>query len=243
MSMSLYKKILDEAAGIDLITQVCITGLGEPTLDRFLVDRVKYAREKKPEAIIDVFSNGVYMTPAKFDALKDAGVSSVQISLNAVTGEQHEQIMGLRGKFDKVCEHIDYAIANRGGVNVEVRAVISGDAFTRSDGYDFYDRWGVRGQGGHGALICEGNWAGDNRTMRQFDPKEPCHRALGQIYIMYDGRVTTCCFDPTGTQTFGDLSKQTLREVYSATPYVLFREAHNDGRAEDYAICKGCTRI
>lgn len=241
--MDLYHKILDEAAGIDLITQICITGLGEPTLDRMLVERVAYARKTKPTAFIDVFTNGVYMTPEKFEALKAAGITSVQFSLNAVNQEQHEQIMGLKGKFDTVCANIEYAIAHRGLTNVEVRAVISGDSFTRGDGWDFYDRWGVRGQGGHGMLINEGNWAGDNRTIRNFDPKEACYRALSQIYIMYDGKVTTCCFDPTGNQVFGDLNRQTLREVYSSPDYVRFREAHDQGRAEDYAICKGCTRI
>lgn len=243
MSMDLYRKILDEAEGIEAITQVCITGLGEPTLDRFIVDRVRYARDKKPYAIIDMFTNGVYLTPDKFEALKAAGISSVQFSLNAVSEEQHREIMGLKDKFDTVCKHIDYAIEHRGGVNVEVRAVINGDIFTRSDGYDFYERWGERGKGGHGALINEGNWAGENRTMRSFDPKEACHRALSQIYIMHDGRVTTCCFDPTGTQVFGDLSKQTLREVYASDRYLKFREAHWEGRAEEYAICKSCTRI
>ena len=243
MSMVLFKKVLDEAASIDLISQVCITGLGEPLLDRFIVDRVRYAREKKPQATIDLFTNGVYLTPERFEALKGAGISSVQVSLNAVNGEQHEQVMGLVSKFDLVCANIDYAISHRNGVNVEVRAVISGDDFTRSDGYDFYDRWGERGKGGHGALICEGNWAEDNRTMRKFDPREACHRALSQVYIMWDGRVSTCCFDPTGKQVFGDLNVQTLREVYSSPDYVTFREVHNQNQADRYDICAKCTRI
>ena len=243
MPMPLFKKILDEAAGIELITQVCITGLGEPMLDRFIVERVKYAREKKPRAIIDLFTNGVYLTPERFQALRAVGISSVQVSLNAVSGWQHEEIMGLKGQFDLVCANIDYAIANRGGVNVEVRAVMSGDDFTRTDGYEFYERWGERGKGGYGALISEGNWADDNRTMRKFDPNDGCHRALGQIYVLWDGKVTTCCFDPIGKQVFGDLNTQTLREVYSSPDYTAFREAHSNNQADKYKMCAECTRI
>lgn len=243
MPMSLYEKILDEAAEIEQITNICITGLGEPTLDRFIVDRVRYARAKKPRAIVDMFTNGVYLTPKLFDSLRDAGLSSIQVSLNAVDADQHHQVMGLKDKFDTVCANIDYAIAHCGPTKVEVRAVLNGDNFTRSDGFDFYERWGSRDSGGHGALIYEGNWAGDNRTVRKFDPAEPCFRALAQIYVLFDGKVSTCCFDPSAEQCFGDLSKQTIREVYNSEKYVAFREAHDRGRAEDYAICKGCTRI
>ena len=243
MSMGLYRKILDEVASIDLITQICVTGLGEPLLDRFVVDRVGYAREKKPKVIIDLFTNGVYLTPEKFEALKVAGISSIQVSLNAVNGEQHKEVMGLVGKFDLVCSNITYALLHRDGVNVEVRAVMNGDDFTRTDGYDFYDRWGERGKGGHGALISEGNWASDNRTMRAFDPKEACWRALSQIYVLWDGKVTTCCFDPEGKQVFGDLNVQTIREVYSSPGYVAFREAHDQNQADKYDICAKCTRI
>ena len=243
MSMDLYKKILDEAGTIPLISQICITGLGEPTLDKDLVERVKYARYRKPLGFIDIFTNGVYLTPEKFDALQAAGLSSVQVSLNAVRAEQHEKIMGLKGKFDKVCEHIDYARKNRKTCQVQARAVINGDSFTNDDGNEFYTRWGMKDNGGVGSLIREGNWAGAGRTIRKFQPNEACHRALSQIYVMFDGRVTTCCFDPSGKQIFGDLTKQTLREIYQDTDYLAFREAHSENKADKYPICAGCTRI
>lgn len=243
MSMSLFKKIIDEAATIPQIVNVCITGLGEPLLDPMIVQRVQYTREKMPEVIIDLFTNGVYLTPKKFEALRDAGISSIQISLNAVDQEQHEAIMGLKGKFITVCENIEYALLHRKNCAIEVRAVINKDTFTRSDGFIFYDRWGVRGQGGFGMLIQEGNWAGDNRTVRKFEPNEACFRALSQIYVTFDGKITTCCFDPSGHQIYGDLSKQSIREIYSSPEYVAFREAHDRNEADRYQICKDCTRI
>lgn len=241
MSMELYRKILDEAADIPLITQVCITGLGEPTLDARLPDRAAYARAKKPKAWIDVFSNGVHMTPRKFDDLKPH-LSCVVFSLNAVSAEQHEAQMGLKGKFDTVCANIDYAIAHRNGTRVEVRAVL-GPEWTEDQAHAFYQRWGNRNRGGHGMLIHEGNWADGNRTTRSFKPNEACARALGQIYVTWDGKVTSCCFDPGGEQVFGDLNKQTIREVYGSDEYVRFRRTHFEDRADEYGICAKCTRI
>lgn len=243
MSMDLYRKIIEEAAGIATITDICITGLGEPTLDPKLVERVRLARQMKPEAMIDMFSNGVYMTAVLFEALRAVGVSAIQISLNAVNEPQHRKIMELEDKFDIVCANIDYMIKYAGDVKVEVRGVVDGEQFTVEDGHTFYERWGNYRTGGHGSLIYKGNWAGDVHTERTFDPNEACGRALSQIYVTWDGKVTTCCFDPTGKQVWGDLNRQTLREVYAGEEYVNFREAHSENQAGKYEICRDCTRI
>ncbi len=251
MPMDLYRRIVDEAAGIEKITTFCITGLGEPTLDPHLDERVRYAREKKPGVSIEVYTNGVYMTPALISRLQGAGLSCVTYSLNAVTPKQHEALMGLKGKFETVVANIDYALASRDGngsgnsMHVEVHATISNDTWTVANVEAFYKRWGCRdnGDGGHGVVVREGNWAGVNRTTRIFDPNKGCFRALASIYVMVDGRVATCCFDPTGRQVFGDLTKQTLREVYSSKAYVAFRKTHFKDRADKTDICRNCTRI
>jgi len=243
MSMDLFKKILDEAADLRTITEICITGLGEPTLDRHIVDRIRYARKKKPSTPIDIYTNGVYLTPERFEEMRDAGLSTVNISLNAINADQHERVMGLRGKFELVCSNIDYALSHRKNCQVEVRGVINGDIFTRADAAEFYDRWGDKRDGGHGCLVQEGNWAGDSRTIRKFLSNEACARALRQIYVMFDGRVTTCCFDPTGKTVFGDLTKQTLREVYADPAYLAFRQSHSEDKADQYSLCRDCTRI
>jgi len=244
MSMELFQKIVDEAATVPSIDELCLTGLGEPTLDPKLVDRVKYARSSLPNVRIGVYTNGVYLTPAKFEILRDVGLSYVVVSLNAARASQHEAIMGLRNKYYIVMNNAKYAALNRGKISVEVRAVVSEDNWTEGDSAEFLALWGQAGKGGFGRLVYEGNWAGANRDFRPFKPNEACGRALGQIYVLADGKVTTCCFDPLGAgNVFGDLNKQTIREIYNFGPYVEFREAHFNNKADTYAICAGCSRI
>lgn len=243
MKRDVFEGIINEAVTIPAIHRYVLHGLGEPLLDPYLVVRVKYIRQRAPRATIEIYTNGVYLTEGKFDALKKAGVTSLMISLNAVRQDQHTLIMGLVGKFDLVCKNIDYAIANQEGITVQVHAVSNGDQFTEKDALVFYDRWGLRTHNGNGICIRETNWAGDNRTTHQnWKPNEACGRALEQIYVTYDGKVTTCCLDPSGKQVFGDLSKQSIREVYNSEKYLKFREAHACDKADQYEICAGCTR-
>jgi radical SAM protein with 4Fe4S-binding SPASM domain len=243
MDMDLFRKIVDEAVTIQHIKTFILHGLGEPLLDPKLDDRIWYIRQvAREDSIVQIFTNGVYLTPDRFDRLKKVGLDSVVVSLNAVRSEQHEEIMGLKGKFDQVCSNIENAIS-QGGPRIDVRAVLNEDQFNGRDAISFYQRWGEAGYSGHGKCINEGNWAGDGRTIRTWKPNEACRRALESIYVLFDGRVTTCCFDPTGRQVFGDLSRQTLRQVYGSANYVKFRETHYDNRADEYDICRDCTRI
>jgi radical SAM protein with 4Fe4S-binding SPASM domain len=251
MSMDLYRRIIDDAAGIPEIDSIAFSALGEPSLDRFLVERVAYARKARPDwTPFEVYTNGTNMTPAKFDALRDAGMDSITFSLNAVSQEQHEKIMGLKGQFAKVVMNARHAILNhQGKVDVLVKAVRDDKHFTMEDQIRFYLTWGMRLRPdlmpGHGQIVWMCNWAGSIPLVegRVIDPNSTCGRALQQLSVLWDGKVTMCCYDPLNTFPLGDLSKQTIKEVYNADKYVNFRLAHFEERAAEYDLCKGCTRV
>ena len=243
MPMDLYRKIVDDMATIPQITTLKITGLSEPTLDPLLEERVAYSKKKAPNVLTQIYTHGAHLTPKRHDSLRAAGLDSIVVSLNAVRAEQHEAVMGLKGKFDIVCRNIDYAIANRNGRHVEVHAVCNEDTFNRQDVIDFSLRWGHASAGGFGLCVWEGNWTGDTRTVRDFTPNKCCFRATSQIYVTYDGKVTPCCFMPLGNVSFGDLNTQTIRDVYNNNPHLNFREKHAADRADEFEYCKTCTRI
>ncbi len=244
MPIGLYRKIVDELVDIPFITRAKLVGLNEPLLDPYLIERLEYTKERRPDITTEVFTNAVLLTQDKFEALKGT-LDSLIISLNANSAEQHQKIMGLIGKYDTVVENTKYAIANQGGMHIEIHAVINKDMFTIDDAIAFYQIWGHVALGGFGNCIKESNWAGENRTVKEMtcENKEGCFRAMTNIYVQFNGIVSSCCFDPTGKMPWGDLNVQTLKEIYSNPEYVKFREDHYNDRADQYAICLGCARI
>jgi len=243
MDMALYKKIIDEAATIPQIDVLVFSGLSETLLDPMFLERVAYAHQVNPKWRMELYTTGLLLTPEKFDALKQAGLTGVMISINAVTAEQHERVMGLVDKFATVCANTDYAIAHKESMHVDVRAVYSKDDFTYDDVIVFYERWGHASLGGYGKVNQEMNWADQlGRTISTFDPNEPCIRALGRITVYWDGRVPLCCLDLLVKYPFGDLRTQTLREIYNSEAYTSFRELHRDGKAAQHPACRVCTR-
>jgi radical SAM protein with 4Fe4S-binding SPASM domain len=240
MNMPLFRKIVDDAVTIPQIQGVVLHGLGEPALDRHLVERVKYVAATSIRSI-GIFTNGINMTPQRIDALVDAGLTHMVFSVNAVRPDQHEAIMGVKGKLLTVIDNAQYAIrtyAVHHRLYVECHAVVS-EKFDMSDFRYFVNFWGP-----YANVIRKNNWSGDVESPNKspFGDHVPCGRAISQIYVMHDGRVTMCCLDPSGKTVFGDLKSQSLRDVYNSPEYTAFREAHANGRAADYTACNGCSR-
>jgi radical SAM protein with 4Fe4S-binding SPASM domain len=249
MSWELSSKILEEAATLQPITEVAFSGLSEPLTDKLLERRIALARQLRPDWYIELYTNGTLLTHERCDALRTAGLDCLNVSLNAITQAQHEKVMGLKGQFKKVCDNINYARATKDKMRVIVKAVVSDggdDGLTREQANMFNDIWGRTGVGdGVGAMVISMNWAGKSRLIdgRVLDPNSTCHRAVNQIAVSWAGHVNLCCLDPYGNYRFGDLSKQTIREVYNSAGYTEFREWHRDEVAARHPLCAVCTRV
>lgn len=245
MDLALFRRIVDDAATIPQIDRITITGLGEPLLDRHLPERIRYIRTKMPNVLLDVYTNGSFLRPALTDQLIDAGLTVLYVSLNAVNAEKRQAVMKL-GDYDQVVEYIHYAqAAGAGKMQVIVKSVVAKDLMEASESTFFVQIWrGEYGNSPNGAAFqhLEGNWAGDMWPMR-VQMTQPCDRALNQIMILQDGRVSLCCFDADGREILGDLTTQSIRDVFNGEKATGIRLAHVEGRRQSLPLCAGCTGI
>jgi radical SAM protein with 4Fe4S-binding SPASM domain len=67
-----------------------------------------------------------------------------------------------------------------------------------------------------------------------------CWKLWHACVITWDGLVVPCCFDKDATHRLGDLKKNTLKEVWQATRYEIFRKNLVKSR-EEIDICVNCT--
>lgn len=252
MSMDLFHKIIDEAAGISRLAEITLTGLGETLLDPHLDERLAYVRSKLPNIKLDLFTNGTRLTVERYQRLKDAGLTILYVSLNAVSHKMRQQVMKL-DDYEQVRAVLHQIIALRnaeGGPQIVVKAVGSKDLMDHGDIEEFVEEWGGMcdtvnprtGRVGHAMVHLEGNWAGVMYPMR-IAPEKACGRALNEIMVLSDGRVSLCCFDSEGEVIFGDLNTQTIREVFAGEKAVSYRLAHSEGRRQELKLCATCTAI
>lgn len=78
-----------------------------------------------------------------------------------------------------------------------------------------------------------------NRTMEKVYTSS-CIAPFMQLIVRPDGKISRCCQDPLGKTTLGDLSKQTIQEVWEGKNYNILRRQLQEGKRPEIEQCKYC---
>ena len=201
MTFDLFRKIVDECAELG-ITHVRVHNYGEPFVDRQLVEKVRYAKQKGIQEV-GMISNGSLITEEVARGMIEAGLDAINISVDASGKEVFESTrIGL--KYDKVIANIERL--------VRIRAEL-GQAAAQADPLVRPAEQLARRAGLHRALERHRRQDSHHRpaqlgrhAQRESDVNYPCYRPWLTFTVLWDGRVSLCCADFDGRTVLGDLN-------------------------------------
>jgi MoaA/NifB/PqqE/SkfB family radical SAM enzyme len=233
MSLDLFRRIVDECAALG-ITHVRMHNYGEAFIDKRLVEKVRYAKQKGI-AEVGVISNGSLLTDEVVRGMIDAGLDAINISVDASGREVFERTrVGL--KYDKVIDNIERLVRIRGEMRRQRPKLIL--SFVRQDNsadeQAFIEHWKAIADKIH--ITDLHNWAGTLNT--ESDVNYPCYRPWLTFTVLWDGRVSLCCADFDGRTILGDLNTSTIKEVWNSEPFRHVRRQHLESGGPD--ICRAC---
>src|SRR6188472_1414168 len=233
MSLELFKKIVDECAELG-ITHVRMHNYGEAFVDRKLVEKVRYAKQKGIKDV-GMISNGSLITEPIARGMIDAGLDAINISVDA-SGKEVFEATRIGLKYDKVIANIERLVRIRGELGkTRPKLILS---FVRQnnslDEQAFIEHWRTIADKIHVTDLH--NWAGTLNT--ESDVNYPCYRPWLTFTVLWDGRVSLCCADFDGKTILGDLNTQSIAEIWNAQPYRDARRQHLESGGPD--ICRAC---
>lgn len=235
MDAAVYRKVMTDAIEMGMfIDQVSLQGLGEPLMDKDLVPRIRMAREALPHAEISLFTNGSLLTVDMATRLKGAGLSYLVVSLTGSDTGERKAAMGL-DDFEKVSGVVELV---RNILPTRVKIITSRDLVTDMHAQAFQERWGKDAM-----VTWEGNWAGRSSPFRGVPHTVPCHRALDQLMVLWNGDVSLCCFDGEGEVLYGNVMEKSLADIWGSPERARVRELHKAGRRAELDLCRTCTGI
>ena len=233
MSFELFTKIVDECAELG-ITHVRVHNYGEPFVDRKLVEKVRYAKQRGI-AEVGMISNGSLITEAVARGMIDAGLDAINISVDASGKDVFESTrIGL--KYDKVIANIERLVRIRAESGRRRPKLIL--SFVRqnnsADEQAFIEHWRKIADKIH--ITDLHNWGGT--LNQQSDVNYPCYRPWLTFTVLWDGRVSLCCADFDGHTILGDMNTSSIREIWNNDLYRSVRREHLESGGPD--VCRAC---
>ena len=233
MDMDLFKKVVDECAALG-ITHVRVHNYGEPFLDKQLVEKVRYAKERGI-AEVGMISNGSLIDESIAQGMIDAGLDAINISVDA-SGKEVFESTRLNLDYDVVIRNIETLVRLRkASGRVRPKLILS---FVRQnnsqDEHEFIEHWRTIADKVH--ITDLHNWAGTlNATS---DVNYPCYRMWQTFTVLWDGRVSLCCADFDGRHILGDLRTSSIADIWNGPAYREVRRQHLESGGPE--ICRSC---
>jgi len=124
MEQKLFDKLVREIMEYPTMPKrICFSGLGEPLMNKSLPNMIKQLREAGFCERIDVITNGYLLTHEMADALIDAGISRLQISIQGLTNEKYKEISGVDIEMEKLIDNIKYYYEHKGNSAVYIKII------------------------------------------------------------------------------------------------------------------------
>lgn len=110
------------------VENVDFTGLGEPVMHPQLAEIVREIRKRGNPGDIRIVTNGTALTPPRFKALCEAGITSIAFSIDSLNAERFAKSRG-GAKLQKVLENLEALVAYRKEQNlhdlrIKIKAVL-----------------------------------------------------------------------------------------------------------------------
>ena len=255
MDFALYQKVIDDAKQFPSRFKVLrFVGMGEPLLHKNIADMVRYAAQRQVADTIEIITNASLLTPALSEALVEAGLSRLIVSLQGTSSEKYQEVSDVRIDFGALVGNIGHfhrIAAGKAHLYVKIMdTVLTG----KEDEQRFFEIFGD---------IC------DSLAIEHTVPIYPgvdYQRVLGEVdlpvtqfgvplsdtgicpqpffsmQVNPDGKVVPC-FSLDYPEIIGDCRQESVYDIWNGARFNRFRRRMLDGSENVGRVCANCNII
>jgi len=238
MDLELFKNVIDQAheGGTKAIT---LASRGDPTLNKNLGSMLEYMKGKFLEVKLN--TNGILLNDELSRSILANEVTDLVFSIDSYERENYEEIRK-KAKFDKVVANIKRFMKIRDEEFPDHRTTVrvSGVKVDQKQNKDkFNDFWAQLVD--YNALVeIQERWDTYNNSPLPSEMLLPCGDLFERMYIWWDGKVNPCDVDYKSTLEVGDVSQESIKDIWNGSKYSALRRKHLQGLRGEYSVCAKC---
>lgn len=246
MPWSLFTKIIDEIAVEEKTVRVWMVFFGEALILKkrkpTIFDMIRYAKDSRLTDVV-LNSNANLLDEEAARELIRSGLDALYIGIDAFTPETYAQVR-VGGNYQKTVENILNLIRLKKALNAdkpEIYVQFVEMDINRDEKDDFIRYW--RNQRVIVKIRPKVSWAGSieapNLVLDNED-RWPCHWAMQTLSITDTGKVVTCAVDLDARFIAGDVTTQSIREIWNGRLKEI-RRMHLEKRYHELPeMCRDC---
>lgn len=238
------------------ISAISFSDNGEPLINKDIANMVRYAKEVGKIQSAKIFTNGILLTNQVSEALIDAGLDVLRLSIQGVSSEQYFSLCGVKINYDKLLENIEYFYNYRNKVNS--KCIIFVKTFdqslkTKEDEDKYYSDFGnICDQISLETIIpvsteeydLPEKITTDTNIMKQkVEKSNVCPQPFYTMYIRSNGNVTPCCAaDPEFSPDLllGNVANDSLYDMWNSDKLKSIYKCQLKLESYKLPTCKTC---
>jgi radical SAM protein with 4Fe4S-binding SPASM domain len=251
MSEELYLKIVEEIAPYK--TPLRFIRWGEPTSHPKIHAFLQAAKDR--DILLHLNTNGSYLSDKMMEFFIDLPLDSLKFSFQGVDQKSYAEMRNI-DFFDELLSTIRRLHEKRGrrpfpyiltsttvtyeskdsisAFKEEVRC-ISDDVNVGRTNFEYLDLDAVRLRPDEVEMLKR---LKDVETLVKVHPE--CPEVYDKLSINWDGTVSACCWDSDKKMLIGDVSEQSLAEIWHSPILNEYRSILAEMRHDDLLLCKDC---
>lgn len=254
MDMGLFRKIIAEFVECGGGNVGFTPTVGEPLVDKHIIERIRYARRHPEIKNISMYSNMLTLHKLGAEALATSGITSLTVSTSGFDKEMYLRVYRSTSYEQMLANVIEFAeVNNRLGrpvnFNIDMRVdrplhevlsypdhqKVAAVVGVENIGVKFrYDSWGGK--------IKQEELTGNMKLRRNLRPRwSPCTELFMGPMVYWDGKVGGCnCRDVDASElVVGNVRDQHLADIWFGPELQRLREEFTTPKIKN--LCKSCT--
>lgn len=249
MNFDLYKKVIDDIKEFDNnIKMLYLYNQGEPLLNPYFPDMVKYAKDSKCIDKISTTTNASLLNEELSLKIIEAGLDKIEISIEGINTEQYFNIANVKINFDKFVNNIKFLYDNKKELHIYIKII--GNNLSESEKAEFYNIFGG---------ICDSIFI-ENAASVWYDfeikdinitndktyfgekvsYRKVCTKIFFSMVINSNGQVSPCCSDWARKLIIGDANHEKLKDIWNGEKLRNLQKLFLRGEREDLPFCSSC---
>jgi radical SAM protein with 4Fe4S-binding SPASM domain len=259
MKLELFQKIIEDLRDLTRragrkITRLQLWKDGEPMLHKQHAEMIRLAKRADVAASVELTTNGSLLNQATIRDLLEAGLDVLRISVEHMQDSVYQAISNGKVTYTDIRRNVGdlYSQKRASGRPLHVHAKTIDAGLSEAEKAKFIqdfggitDSWNIDIISGWSRMQIQDFTLGVQSTMGVdgMTPKRErlvCPEPFAKLAVNFDGSVSVCCADWAHGTVVGDVTRQSIGEIWEGEQLASFRVRHLSGQRATIPPCSSC---